>query len=184
MCKKPFLMDTVHQRKCASQLILRDHQTRQTQTISLCKKPCNSIHNTTMVLPGLVELEAAFQQKGEEISVLKDEIESLHSASAAAAKSSSDLLQHKDEEIATLKEDIQSLRAASAAAVKSLSDSLHHKEKNQSLKTVLTKGTIEVANVQTILDAGLLTFVEDLLKLKKATAAATEKKIAALKVRR
>jgi len=175
MCKKPFLMDTVHQSKCASQLILRrDHQTHQTRTISLCKKPCNSIHNTTMVLPGLVELEAAFQQKGEEISV----------ASAAAAKSSSDLLQHKDEEIATLKEDIQSLRAASAAAVKSLSDSLHHKEKNQSLKTVLTKGTIEVANVQTILDAGLLTFVEDLLKLKKATAAATEKKIAALKVRR
>ncbi len=129
-----------------------------------------------------VELEAVFQQKGEKISVLKDEIEYLHSASAAAAKSASDLLQHKDEEIVTLIEDIQSLRAASTAAVKSLSNSLHHKDKNQSLKTVLTKDTtMKVADTHTILEVGLLTFVEDLLKLKKATATATKKKIAALK---
>ena len=135
-----------------------------------------------MVLPELVELEAAFQQKGEEILVLKDEIEYLHSASAAAAKSSSDLLQHKDEEIATLKEDIQSLRAASTAAVNSLSNSLHHKDKNQSLKTVPTKGTtMKVADTHIILELGLLTFVEDLLKLKKANAAATKKNIAVLK---
>ncbi len=40
---------------------------------------------------------------------------------------------------------------------------------------------MKVADTHTILEVGLLTFVEDLLKLKKATATATKKKIAALK---
>jgi hypothetical protein len=125
-----------------------------------------------MVLPGLAELEDAFakleelvQRKDEEISVLKGGIESLHSASASAVKSSSALLQRKDEEILALKYDIQSLRAASAVAIKSSGGSLNCEDGNRSFGTAPTK-------------TGLLFVIDDLLK---KAAAATKKETAALK---